>query len=154
MNERRKQQSPWTLLTCRALRMSATWTRARVPWCTCGYAQLRHRTPPSHLRPVDFNTTECRFQFARQSLHNNMAWMTDTSTWAEKGTRKQEKRVETEERKEESTVGDKLQTGTITWDFGHLRCVASDLRMDGISWAVSTPISILRPSGNHFTKCW
>jgi len=83
-----------------------------------------------------------------------MAWMTDTSTWAEKGTRKQEKRVETEERKEESTVGDKLQTGTITWDFGHLRCVASDLRMDGSSWAVSMPISMLRPGSNHFTKFW
>jgi len=39
-----------------------------------------------------------------------MAWMADTSTGGEKGTRKQEKRKETEERKEESAAGDKPQT--------------------------------------------
>jgi len=80
-----------------------------------------------------------------------MAWRADTSTGGEKGTRKEGKRKEKEERKEESAAGDKPQTGAITWDFGHLRCVASDLRMDGSSWAVSTPIILLWPGGNHFT---
>jgi len=80
-----------------------------------------------------------------------MAWMADTSTGGEKGTRKHEKRKETEERKEEIAAGDKPQTGAITWDFGHLRYFASDLRMDGSSWSVSTPISMLQPGGTHFT---
>jgi len=113
--------------------------------------KLRRRAPPSHLRPVDFNTTECRFQFACQSLHDNMAWTADTSTGGEKGTIKQAKGKETEERKEESAAGDKPQTGAITWDFGHLKCVASDLLMDGSSWVLSTPISMLGPGGNFFT---
>jgi len=39
--------------------------------------------PPSHPRSVDTNTTKCRFEFARQSLHDNMAWMAHTSTGGE-----------------------------------------------------------------------
>jgi len=75
------------------------------------------------VRRVDFNTTECSFQFACRSLHDNMTWMAGTSTGGEKGTIKQEKGKETEERKEESATGDKPQTGAITLFFAHFICI-------------------------------